>query len=196
MHYMPDTEDEDSAAEKFWPEGYKQVIREEVRRAIATQLNRKKRFRRVYRQGYSERFSSYEEFLDKVADMVAIGAENGADDAFDEVVDSLMEEEALPELRRYTGYFWPNALPRDVRKDLHRVIIDEYSQDDVYRFAYSVGYKNDFSTFDEYIDRVAELVESGAMNGANDALEGIYRSFMELNRLTPVRRYPRRLKMW
>ncbi len=196
MHFMPDTEDEDSAAEKFWPEGYKQVIREDVHRTVATQLGRKRRFRRVYRQGYSELFSSYEEFLDKVADMVAIGAENGADDAFDEVVDSLMEEEALPELRRYTGYFWPNALPRDVREELHRVIVDEYSQDDVYRFSYSVGYKNDFTTFDDYINRVAELVENGAMNGANDTLEGIYRSFMELNRLMPVRRYPRRLKMW
>ena len=196
MHFMPDTEDEDSAAEKFWPEGYKQVIREDVRRAVATQLGRKRRFRRVYRQGYSERFSSYEEFLDRVADMVAIGAENGADDAFDEVVDSLMEEEALPELRRYTGYLWPNALPRGVREELHCVIVDEYSQDDVYRFAYSVGYKNDFTTLDDYIDRIAELVENGTLNGANDALEGIYRSFMELNRLTPVRRYPRRLKMW
>lgn len=196
MHFMPDTEDEDSAAEMFWPEGYKQVIREDVRRAIAAQLSRKKRFRRVYRQGYRERFSSYEEFLDKVADMVTIGAENGADDAFDEIVDALLEEEALPEMCRYTGYFWPNALPRDVREDLHRVIVDEYSQDDVYSFAYSVGYKNDFSTFDEYIGRVAELVETGVMNGANDALEGIYRSFMELGRLTPVRRYPRRLKMW
>ena len=196
MHYMPDTEDEDSAAETFWPEGYKQVIREGVRRAIATQLNKKKRFHRVYRQGYSERFSSYEEFLDKVADMVAIGAENGADDAFDEIVDSLMEEEALPELRRYTGYFWPNTLPRDVKEDLHRVIVDEYSQDNVYCFAYNAGYKNDFTTLNEYINRVAELVENGTLNGANDALEGIYRSFMELNRLTPVRRYPRRLKMW
>ena len=196
MHYMPDTEDEDSAAETFWPEGYKQVIREGVRRAIATQLNGKKRFRRVYRRGYSDRFSSYEEFLDKVADMVAIGAENGADDAFDEIVDSLMEEEALPELRRYTGYFWPNALPHNVREALRRVIVDEYSQDNVYCFAYNAGYKNDFSTLNEYINRVAELVENGTLNGANDALEGIYRSFMELNRLVPVRRYPRRLKMW
>jgi len=196
MHFMPDTEDEDSAAETFWPEGYKQVIREEVRRAIATQLASKKRFRRVYRQGYSGWFSSYEEFLDRIADMVAIGAENGADDAFDDVVDALMEEEALPELRRYTGYLWPNALPRDVREDLHCVIVDEYTQDDVYRFAYSVGYKNDFSTLEGYIDRVAELVENGARNGANDALEGIYCSFMGLHRLMPVRRYPRRLKMW
>ena len=113
MHFMPDTEDEDSAAEVFWPEGYKQVIRENVRRAVLVQFTTKKRFRRVYRNGYSERYPSYEDFLEKVADMVAIGAENGADDAFDEIMDSLLEEEALPALRRYTSYSWPDALPRD-----------------------------------------------------------------------------------
>ena len=138
MHYMPDTEDEDSAAETFWPEGYKQVIREDVRRAILAQLTGKKRFSRVYRNGYSERYSSYEELLDKVADMAAIGAENGADDAFDEIMDSLLEEEALPALRRYTGYSWPVALPREVREQLRRSIVDEYSQDGVYLFVYKV----------------------------------------------------------
>lgn len=196
MHFMPDTEDEDSAAESFWPEGYKQVIRENVRQTILAQLTRKKRFRRVYRNGYSDRYSNYEEFLDKVADMVAIGAENGADDAFDAIMDSFLEEEALPALRRYTSYSWPDALPRDAREQLRRSIVDEYSQDGVYLFAYKVGYKNDFDTYDEYINRVAELVENGAKNGAEDVLEQVYRSFMIQDRLRTVRRYPRRLKMW
>lgn len=195
MHYMPDTEDEDSAAETFWPEGYKQVVREDVRRAILSQLTGKRRFRRVYRNGYSDRYPSYEDFLGKVADMVAIGAENGADDAFDEIMDAFLEEEALPALRRDTGYSWPDALPREAREQLRRSIVDEYSQDAVYLFAYKVGYKNDFSTFDEYINRVAELVETGVKNGAEDTLEQIYRSFIILDRLCPVRRYPRRLKM-
>ena len=195
MHYMPDTEDEDSAAEIFWPEGYKQVIRENVHRAILSQLTGKRRFGRVYRNGYSDRYPSYEEFLGKVADMVAIGAENGADDAFDEIMVAFLEEEALPALRRYTGYSWPDALPREAREQLRRSIVDEYSQDAVYLFAYKVGYKNDFSTFDEYINRVAELVETGVKNGAEDTREQIYRSFIILDRLRPIRRYPRRLKM-
>ena len=195
MHFMPDTEDEDSAAEIFWPEGYKQVIRDNVRQAILAQLTGKRRFRRVYRNGYSERYSSYEDFLDKVADMVAIGAENGADDAFDEIMNAFLEEEALPPLRRYTSYSWPDALPREVRERLRRSIINEYSQDDVYLFAYKVGYKNDFNTLDGYLNRVAELVETGAKNGAEDTLDHIYRSFMILDRLRTVRRYPRRLKM-
>ena len=196
MHFMPDTEDEDSATETFWPEGYKQVIREDVRRVILAQLTGKRQFRRVYRNGYSERYPSYEEFLDKVADMVAIGAENGADDAFDEIMDAFLEEEALPALRQYTSYSWPDVLPREVREQLQRSIVDEYSQDDVYLFAYKVGYKNDFSTIGEYVNRVAELVEAGAKNGAEDTLEQIYRTFIILDRLRTVRRYPRRLKMW
>jgi hypothetical protein len=196
MHFMPDTEDEDSAAETFWPEGYKQVIREDVRSAILAQLTSKKRFRRVYRNGYSERYSNYEEFLDRVADIVAIGAENGADDAFEEILDSFLEEEALPELRRYFSYSWPDALPREVRGRLRHSIVDEYSQDDVYLYAYKVGYKNDFETLDEYLNRIAELVETGAKNGADDILEQLYGSFMSLDRLRVVRRYPRRLKMW
>lgn len=193
---MPDTEDEDSAAETFWPEGYKQVIREDVRGTILAQLAAKKRFRRVYRNGYSDRYPSYEEFLDKVADMVAIGAENGADDAFEEILDSFLEEEALPPLRHFTSYSWPDALPREVRERLRRSIIDEYSQDDVYLYAYKVGYKNDFSTFEDYLNWIASVVETGAKNGAEDILEQIYGSFMNLNRLRTVRRYPRRLKMW
>lgn len=196
MHFMPDTEDEDSAAETFWPEGYKQVIREDVRRVIAEHLNDIKRFRRVYRKGYTESFTGYEQFLGRVADMVAIGAENGADDAFDEIVDAFLEEDALPEMRRYTSYLWPDPLPHEVVERLRRVIVDEYGEDNVYSFTYKVGYKNDFSSYGEYMDYVAGLVMNGVMNGANDTLERIYRSFMNYNRLLPVRRYPRRLKMW
>jgi len=172
MHFMPDTEDEDSAAETFWPEGYKEVIREDVRRVVADQLIKKKRFRRVYRKGYADRFDSYEQFLNKVADMVAIGAENGADDAFDEIMDVFMEEDALPEPCHYTYYFWPHPLTREV-----------------------VGYKNDFGDFDKYLNHVATLVMTGVRKGSSDTLERIYRSFINLDRMLPVRRYPRRLKM-
>jgi hypothetical protein len=196
MHYMPDTEEEDSAAETFWPEGYKQVIRTDVRQAIGSQLNGKKRFRRVYREGYSEKYSSYEQFLDRIADMVAIGAENGADDTFDDIVDALLAEEALPEERKYTRYFWPEIFPPKVKEKFRRIIVDEYSEDNVYDFAYKVGYRNDFSSFDEYINKVAKIVTTGSMNGANDMLEGIYRSFTHLSPLTPARRHSRRLKNW
>jgi len=193
---MPDTEDEDSAAEAFWPEGYKQVIRGDVRQAIDAQFNDKKRFKRVYQQGYVEKYYSYNQFLDRLADMVAIGAENGADDAFDDIVDAFLVEEALPEIRKYTDYYWPLTFPRGVKDRFRRVIVDEYSQDNVYSFTYKVGYRNDYGSIDKYLNQVADIVVIGAMNGANDMLGGIYRSFRNLSPLPPARRHPRRLKVW
>ena len=196
MHYMPDTEDEDSAAETFWPEGYKQVIREDVRQVIGAQLNDKKRFSHIYQRGYGEKYPDYGQFLNKIADMVTIGAENGADDSFDDIIDSFLAEAVLPAVRRHVRYFWPQALNPAVKKRLQRIIVDEYGQDDVYSFAYRIGYKNDYPSFNAYINQVAELVVTGAINGADDMLEAIYKSFATLNPLPPARRHPRRLKTW
>jgi hypothetical protein len=39
-------------------------------------------------------------------------------------------------------------------------------------------------------------VVTGAQNGANDTVESIYRSFFMSAPILPVRRHPRRLKMW
>ena len=83
-----------------------------------------------------------------------------------------------------------------VKKKLRQVIADEYSQDGVYDFSYKAGYQDDFRSFDGYLNHVAELVVTGAMNGANDMLEAVYRSLMHLSPLTPARRHPRRLKTW
>ena len=196
MHYMPDTEDEDSAAETFWPEGYKQVIRDDVPKAVAVQISTRKGLWHVYQQRYRERFLDYSHFLDKISDMVAIGAENGTDDAFDEIVDAFLMEETLPGIRMYTRYLWPQVFPQETKGKLWQIIVDEYSPDDVYNFAYKVGYQNDFPSFDAYINQVAQLVITGAMNGANDVLEAVYRSFVYLGPLSPVRRHPRRLKTW
>ncbi len=196
MHYIPDTEDEDSANEVFWPEGYKQVLREDVPGAIAGQLAAKGRYRRLYRRVYADRYADYEQFLARIAEMVAIGAENGADDAFDEITDSFLEEDTLPDPRRYAGYLWPTALGKDTVDRVRQIVVNEYGEDDIFRFAYDVGYKNDFGSYREYLERVGDVVVAGARNGANDALDSIYRSFMDGDdRLLPQRRYPRRLKM-
>ena len=99
-------------------------------------------------------------------------------------------------MRRYASYLWPQPVTRDVARRLCGAIIDEYSQDNIYTYAYGVGYQDYYPTFDLYMKRIAELVVAGAMNGADDVLTTIYRAFMELTRLAPARRHPRRLKMW
>jgi hypothetical protein len=196
MHYLPDTEDEDSAAEKFWPEGYKQIIRDEIPARVSVQLHEEKQFRRIFKQRYSEKYSDHSEFLNRIGDMVAVGAENGADDAFNEIMDAFLFELPLPEVRRYARYLWPEALSEDIAESLRQVVIDEYRVDDVYTNAYRVGYTGRYSSLDEYIDRVSEIVIIGTKNGANDTLERIYRSFITHTPLTPARRRPRRLKIW
>jgi hypothetical protein len=196
MHFMPDTEDEDSAAETFWPEGYKQIIREDLLLLIREELLKEKPFANVYEQGYKAKFLDHTQFLEKIADMVAVGAENGADDAFDSIIDAFLKEASLPQLRIYANYSQPSALSEELQQKLKQNIIEEYSKDNVYVHAYKVGYTKRYPSFDEYINRIADLVITGAMNGANDILENIYHSFMKLAPIMPVRRHPRRLKMW
>jgi len=196
MHFMPDTEDADSAAEKFWPEGYKQVIRQDFRQAIVAGFNGGKKLRNIYQQQYSEKFADLDEFMSKIADMIAIGAENGADDALDEMMDAFLIEDPLPEGRRYARYFEAQSFSRSMKNNLAQIVIDEYSQDNVYQHAYESYYQQKLPSFDEFIGRVAQTVVTGAMNGADDMLEAIYRSFMDSRTLPPARRYPRRLKLW
>ena len=196
MHYLPDTDDEDSAAEKFWPEGYKQVIREAIPALVSAQLHEKTHFSHIYTECYSEKYSDHSEFLKRIGDMVAVGAENGADDAFNDIMDSFLYELPLPDVRRYARYLWPEALSEDTTSRLKQVVIDEYMVDDLYTNAYRVGYAERYAGLDEYIDWVSEIVVVGTKNGANDTLERIYRSFMMRTPLTPARRRPRRLKIW
>ncbi len=196
MHFMPDTEDEDSAAETFWPEGYKQVIRENVPSLVKCELLKHSSITYIYERGYKERFSGCGQFLEKIADMMAVGAENGADDAFDDIIHSFLLELPLPQLRAYARYAEPYALSDDLKQALKQNINVEYSKDNIYRHAFKVGYAKTFSTFDEYINRVAEIVVTGAMNGANDVLENLYRSFLIVGPIILVRRHPRRLKVW
>jgi NADPH-dependent curcumin reductase CurA len=196
MHFMPDTEDADSAAETFWPEGYKQIIREDVSPLVRKELLKEKPFASVYEQGYKAKFLDHTQFLEKIADMIAVGAENGADDVFDAIINAFLKEASLPQVGAYAHYTQMSILSEELKQKLKQNIIEEYSKDNVYVHAYKVGYTKRYPSFDEYINRIAELVITGAMNGANDILENMYHSFMKLAPIMPVRRHPRRLKMW
>lgn len=196
MHFMPDTEDEDSAAETFWPESYKQVIREKVPSLVRAELLKENAFAGVYERAYKDRFADHAQFLGKIADMVAVGAENGADSAFDDIINSFLKELPLPQFRAYAHYTTPPALCDETKQKLRQNIIEEYSKDNIYVYAYGVGYTKTFTTFEDYIGFIADLVVTGAMNGVNDTLERMYRSFLKLAPIIPVRRHPRRLKMW
>ena len=193
---MLDTEDADSAEERFWPEGYKQVMREDVRQSIGAELGDGKRLRHTFRRLYSEKYRDLEQFVNKIADMIAVGAENGADDTFEELMEAFLVEDPLPEGREYVSYFWPQAFSPSIKNKLRQIVIDEYSQDNIYQHAYDSNYERKFPSLDEFIDRVARRVVIGAINGADDMVATIYRSFVTPYPLPPARRYPRRLKLW
>ena len=196
MHFMPDTEDADSAAERFWPEGYKQVIREDVRQSVGAKLGDGKKLKHIYQRLYSEKYRDLAQFANKIADMIAVGAENGADDAFEELMEAFLVEDPLPEEQGYISYFWPQAFSPSIKNKLAQVVIEEYSQDNIYQHAYDSYYQRKFRSFDAFIDQVARKVAIATMNGADEMVAAIYRSLVTPQPLPPARRYPRRLKLW
>ena len=109
MHFMPDTEDADAAAEAFWPDGFKEAIRSDVGQAVVAAISGGKRFRKVYEQRFCESYPDFDQFAKRIADMVVIGAERGADDAFDEMNAVFLTDSSLPlpGARRYARYLWP-----------------------------------------------------------------------------------------
>ena len=195
MHYFPDTSEADAAAESFWAENYKQVIREDFRQHAGAKLDSGV-LKHVYQRLYRDDYSDAKQLADRIADMVAIGAENGTDVAFDDIYTAFLTESPLPQVRQYASPLLPQAFPPKMQAIIHRAVSDEYSSERVYQYAYKVGYRGDYCSFREFIDKVAELVFAGAMMGADDMLGRIYRSFWNLRPLPPARRNPRRLKSW
>ncbi len=126
MHFMPDTEDEDSAAETFWPEGYKQFIREIAPSFYKIALTQDKPFLPVYERDYKGRYPDYGEFIAKLADILAVSLDNGADNAFDDIVNSFLKEAPLPQVRAYARYFPAAILNAEIKDKLHKVIITSF----------------------------------------------------------------------
>ena len=195
MHYLPDTSEADAAAESFWAENYKTLLREDFRQQMNTLLDGTS-LKHVYARFYAPEFSSLDQFVAKLADMVTIGAENGTDDAFDDIFASFLTESPLPEVRCYARRLLPRAFSKSLQQKFCQTIADEYSQEKVYQHAYRVGYQNNFDDFNEFIYRVADIVVAGARMGADDMLGRIYQSFFTRCPLPPARRHPKRLKSW
>ena len=195
MHFFPDTSDADAAAESFWAENFKLVIREGFRQHIGVVLSGRT-LKHIYEQQYPQEYPNLKQFEDRIADMVTIGAENGTDTAFDDIYTAFLTESPLPATRRYAIYFLPQAFPHSIRRKIKQAVVTEYSQEVIYQYAYKVGYQGSYLNFAEFIGRVAEMVVTAAMMGADDMLGRIYQSFLTKCPLPPARRYPKRLKSW
>ena len=195
MHFLPDTDDEDAAAESYWPDSFKQVIQKEVSQAARAQLNERSLLY-GYQQQNQKKYPELGQFIDRIVTMVVIGAENGADDGFNAIYRTFLTESPLPEINHYTHYFWPQIFSPKLRNRIHQAVVYDYGQDDAFEYAYKDGYAKDYSNFAEFIDEMAWLVVTAVMKGFDDMLGRIYRAFVSKQALPPARRNPKRLKSW
>ena len=152
MHDMPDTDEADAAAERFWPEEYKWVIKNELKKAVKAGLEEERPFSAIYQRDYADRFDSYEAFADRLAEGVIIGAENGADDILDEIHNRIRKNDPLPEQRLYAVYFYPQPFDEKLKTSLYREVFEEFRTHPAYRHIYEDHYETRLS-FDEFIDQ-------------------------------------------
>ena len=131
--------------------------------------------------------------MERVADIVAIGAENGTDQAFDEIHAALRTGTRLPTPRMRARYLWPEPFDDHLAGELHRDIVAEYRGSHALHHLHE-DHSSEGLTFDGFVDRLADLVVAGGINGADDALAAVYRALLAGSPLPPARRRPRRIR--
>ena len=125
--------------------------------------------------------------------MVVIGSENEIDNILEEVYAAFRRNIPLPEKRLYGRYFWPESFDKDLKNELHQIIFEEFRNHHAYIHIHEDHYQSNLS-FDEFIDKIATLVIVGAVNGADDTIGNIYRSFLASSPLPTTRRHSRRIR--
>jgi hypothetical protein len=193
MHFLRDTGDEDASSERYWPDGFKQVVREEVGQAIRPELN-EQTLGHVYTNKFSHQYPNLEAFIDRIVDLVVIGAENGADLGFEAIYKSFLNESPLPQANQYFSYFWPHIFTGERKEKIQKAIAEEYSQDEDFQYVFKVGYARKYEHFGEFIKEISRLMVTGMLNGVDDMLGKIYRAFLANRDLPLGRRNPKRLK--
>jgi hypothetical protein len=193
MHFMPEDE---GYEEKLWPDGYKAVIKNQLRAVIASMLRSEETLQHTYEQQYTELFSDLDRFRERITEMLVVGAEKGGDEAFDDIITVFLYEYPLPRPRVYARYLLLPKLPEAVRQPLIQQVIDEYRQDEVFRHAFKVGYWDLYEDFDQFLNESAGLVAMGVVNGLDDMLTAIYKAFATDGPLPPARRNVKRVKNW
>jgi hypothetical protein len=193
MHEMPDTDDVDADAERFWPEDYKTTIRDRVAERVVVAISDAGAFERSYEAHYTGAFTSYPDFVGRLAEIVAIGAENGTDGSFDEIHAAMRNGSAPPEARVRVRYLQPEPIDDILGAELHRAIVAEYRESHTFEHLHEDHYSGELD-FDDLVEHTATTVVTGGINGADDALAAIYCALLTGSPLPPARRRPRRIR--
>ena len=196
MHFIEDTEQEDSVGELFWKEDYKKVLREKLPKTILSEMMDDPGLESFYESLYTDNFSSYEAFIRAIASIVTIGSENGADEAFDDIYLAFAAHGSLPEARRFAEYCWPEIPTAEMIEEVKDSLVSEYGAETSFISDYEDYYSQIYPHFTEFMKTIAEFVMIGAINGADGVARRLYQSFILELPLPPARRRPRRLKGW
>jgi len=193
MHFMPEDE---GYEEKLWPDGYKTVIKKELRELVADKLRAENTLKNVYERTYANRFPDLDRFRERITEMLVIGAEKGGDEAFDDIITAFLYEMPLPEPRIYGSYLLLSKLTDEIGMQMTQHVVDEYREDEVFVHAYKVGYRDLYDDYERFLLETARLALVGVINGLDDMLTDIYRAFATSGLLPPARRNARRIKNW
>ena len=193
MHDLPDTEDQDAASERYWPEGYKNVLTGLLREEVRQRILESGAFKNLQEERFLKNVPNHERFADRLAQMVVIGAENGADEMFEEIYHAFRTDRPLPSDRAPARYFWPGPFSAELAEALRQSLIAEYGGHHAYHHIHEDHYAGSLS-FEDFIRAVADLVVGGAQNGADEALGRIYQAFVSNAPLPSARRRPRLLR--
>jgi len=194
MHDVVDTEDFDAFREHYWPDRFKEVIREKLAAAVKDILESDKAFAALYGESYKRNLSTYQRLIQRIAEAAVIGAENGADDVFAEIDKAIDEKGRLPAARIRPRPLIP-VFDDALRNECTQAILDEYSPEHFFEHEYEhcAALFPDYPTF---MHDIAKLVIQGAVNGSDVILAAVYRSLYYRLPLPVARRYPKRLKQW
>ena len=195
MHYLPDTNDEESLQERYWPDSFKQAIRGVVKTSLEKRLKIAD-LDNVFQRYYTAQFRDAAEFREGLINAAVIGAENGADDGFELVYSAFLKETPLPASYLRARPVWPFRISARDRRRVRKAIAADYLIDDGFNYAYRDGYRKQFSLFSSFINAVADLLVDSLENGVNVTLERHYAAFLHGLSLPVMRRNPRRLKTW
>ena len=193
MHEMPDTEGADAAAERLWPEGYKQRIRHVVTQRMVDRLSEAGAFEQVYESHYTGALENYPSFVERVAEIVTIGAENGTDGVFGEIQSAMRRGLDPPLARVRARYLWPEPFDEELKAELRHEITAEYRESHALEHLHEDHYQGKLE-FEDFIGRAAELLVVGGINGADDSLAVVYRALLAGSPLPTARRRPRRIQ--
>ncbi len=197
MHDVIDTEGEDLAAESYWPDDHKQVLRKRLHDCVLREAERHSVSREFFQKRRVGSLSFHDDFLIFLGHAITIGAENGSDQALARMSIFLrtggdFTSTAIP----FSSYLWPTLFPPEVKNEIREEALAAFSREHMLEHSYEDHYRETYPSFNDFVKDIAEHLLMGAVNGADETLCSILTALALGLPMPPVRRYSKLLKRW